>query len=52
MNVTFNEPTVENNKKVIEDGVIFENAFYGIYNATSPYSFYTYPIHDFMVSEY
>lgn len=51
VNVTFGQPTIEDNKQLIE-GSLFENPLYGIFNATSPYSFYTYPIENFRVSEH
>ena len=52
VNVTFVEPTLETYKATIEDGTILMSPLYGIFNATSPYSFYNYPISDFKVSEY
>ena len=52
VNLTIAPPTLESNTVLIENGTILSNPLYGIFNATSPYSFYTYPINDFKVSEY
>ena len=50
VNATFSVPTLEDHYLRLSDTGAKLNPFYGTFNATSPYSFYSYPISKFTVS--
>lgn len=52
VNATFGIPTLEDHYLQFTDSSNLLSALYGTYNSTSPYSFYSYPISKFAVSEY
>lgn len=52
VNLTFELPTLEDHYSTVSDTNNLLNSLYATYNATSPYSFYSYPISKFAVSEY
>lgn len=52
VNVTFAIPSLEDHYLPISDPAIVLPSLYATFNATSPYSFYSYPVSKFAVSEY
>ena len=53
VNLRLNFSNLEENQVLIADAdQVYNKELYGVFNATSPYSFYNYPISQFMVSEY
>lgn len=52
VNISFSSFSLENNSLVISDTESLLPTMKAAYNSTSPYSFYTYPIVKFQISEY
>ena len=52
VNVTFSIPELEDHYSLLSDSGNLLSRFYASFNATSPYSFYSYPVSKFTVSEY
>lgn len=52
VNLTGMIPTLEDHYRVVLDDDQVLNTFYVTYNATSPYSFYSYPLSKMVVSEH
>ena len=53
VNITSSYTNLEDNQVLISDvDQVYDKVLLGVFNATSPYSFYNYPVSQFTVSEY